>query len=175
MSKSLELHKNSAKHHDVDVSWKIEKDTIHFHFIVSHYKPHQDKKFGTDYQDNWGLWDFDVVEVFLQKDDSESYLEFQSSPLGQPFALIVEKPREKFHAPKSFNYTVENKVTDKLWESSLTVDLEDIPGSSSRIIGNCFACLGPKESREYFALNINQEDNPDFHRPDLFVDLGGIS
>lgn len=174
MSKPLHLHKNCSSQHQVAVDWIIHQDQISFEFKVSNYNPHQNSKFGNSYQDNWGLWEHDVVEVFIKKENTNSYLEIQTSPLGQPFALIIEKPRVEFHAPESLSLNLENAVDNKTWISKLTLSLDNIPGSGEKLIGNCFACLGSKDNREYFALRMNQDEHADFHRPELFVELGEL-
>tara|TARA_Y100000385_G_C13072965_1_gene629956 strand:+ start:1636 stop:2163 length:528 start_codon:yes stop_codon:yes gene_type:complete len=174
MSKILKLHNSCASQHKVLVEWKVEGDYVHFDFEVSNYKPHQNQDFGKDYKENWGLWESDVVEIFLKREDSQDYLEVQTSPLNQPFGLVIEEPRVKWHVPEVLDLAVSNITLGSSWKSTLSIGLNFIPGNSKKIIGNCFACLGNKESREYFALNINTEETPDFHRPELFVDMGVI-
>lgn len=174
MSKHLNLHNSCASQHKIFVDWKIDRDYIHFDFEILNYTPHHNIDFSSDYKDNWGLWNTDVVEIFLKRDDSNDYLEVQSSPLNQPFGLIIEEPRVKWHVPEVLDLAVSNITLGNTWKSTLSVGLNFIPGNSKRIIGNCFACLGDIENREYFALNTNNEKNPDFHRPDLFVEIGEI-
>lgn len=172
MSKALKLHHSCSSQHNVSVDWTVSAGSITFIFKVQNYRPHTSDNFSEDYTKNWGLWDFDVVEVFVRKQNTEQYLEIQTSPKNQTFALLIEKPREVFHSPKELNFEVENYIQDNSWEAKLKLNLEDIPGTSSIIEGNCFACLGAKDQREYFALNINTEEQPDFHMPNLFIKLG---
>lgn len=174
MSKKLKLHKLCASNHKVLVDWKLEGEYVHFDFEVRNYTPHQNKEFGNDYKENWGLWNTDVVEVFIKRNDSQDYLEVQTSPLNQPFGLIIEEPRVKWHIPKVLDLAVSNITLAGIWKSTLSIGLNFIPGTSNHFIGNCFACLGREESREYFALNINTEKTPDFHRPELFVEIGEV-
>lgn len=174
MSKKLKLHNSCAVHHSVDVEWIIDGDYVHFDFEINNYIPNQNIDFGSDYKENQGLWDFDVVEVFIKREDSSEYLEVQSSPLNQPFALNIELPREKFYVPEILDLAVSNFTLNNTWKSTITIGLNSIPGNSNKLIGNCFSCLGSAEQREYFALNINTESKPDFHRPELFIELGEI-
>src|SRR5438105_4220775 len=58
--------------------------------------------------DGWGLWDRDVVELFVSDSSIASvagrspastglpYYEFVLSPLGQVFQLKIHEPRKKF-------------------------------------------------------------------------------
>lgn len=124
---------------------------------------------------NWGLWDYDVVEVFLTRDEvNQHYIELQVSALSQKFALLVKKPRlltESFNPKGSI---IKGHRTSTGFSAQFCVDASDIPGSSSIIKGNFFSCLGPKDGRCYFAKNINIEAEPDFHRPELFLPIGKL-
>ena len=61
----------------------------------------------------------------------------------------------------------------KDWVAIFKIPLSEIPGSGNKLYGNFFSCLG-SDTRSYYALNINTEDTPDFHRPDLFIKLGEL-
>lgn len=174
MSKTLYPHSSCAPRSQVSVNWELNQQLLTFSFTVSSYVPNTNHNFTKSYQDNWGLWDYDVVEVFLKKENTNSYLELQTSPLNQPFALIIEKPREKYFSPKDLLLSIENEVLEQKWKAKITIPISSIPGEGSKIFGNCFACLGKQENREYFALNLNSEQTPDFHRPELFIQLGDL-
>ena len=166
----LEAHSSNSKS---DVSCHAEvknsQNRIDIYFKVDNYFPNICDSFSKDYRENEGLWNFDVCEAFLSFGDS-SYLEIQSSPNDSPFAYMIKKPREDFYIPKKLDLIVSNTTYKKRWISTLSISKKDIPGSGS-LVGNLFVCLGPKDKRLYFALNINSESNPDFHRPDLFKEL----
>ena len=132
--------------------------------------PHVSEKFGHEYQ-NWGLWDYDVFEVFLTRSESSKlpYLEIQVSPLNQKFALLINKPRENTEYPKSCPFQAKNEFSGDLWKSSISIDIQDIPGESETINGNIHAILGTP--RNYFSMNVNPEEAPDFHRPEYFTDI----
>ena len=170
--KNLIAHKsNSFKDLEAQVSWELKDESIDFEFLIKSSIPfYTSDKFSSNYFDNKGLWDFDVVEVFLKK-EGVKYLEFQCSPLGQPFSYLIEKPRVSFDYPSKLNISTKVEVLDEtIWKTWISIPYSDIPGSGTLITGNCFACLG-KET-QYFALNINTDDRPDFHRPELFIDFG---
>lgn len=135
---------------------------------------HTDSVFTDDWSKNWGLWNKDVVEVFLQLRHAEGdlqapYLEIQVSPLNQPFALIISEPRKVFYAPKELVFNHDVKVDGKVWSGHLEVELpSDLRGEY--LYGGFFSCLS-HDPREFYALEPNTEAAPDFHRPDLFLSL----
>lgn len=167
----LNLHNSCSSRHNVALTWKLTNNSICFDFVIMNYTPNQNIEFSKNYKENWGLWDTDVAEVFIKKDDSSEYLELQSSPLNQPFALMIEVPREKYYSPDKLDFKISNIIKEYEWNSCIEISLDSIPGNSKTIVGNCFVCLGNKDNREYFALNINLDKAPDFHKPELFVEL----
>jgi hypothetical protein len=145
MDAYLKKHGTAVAAHTVKVNWSIAARELRAAFTVQKRtgKPWlSDPVFTDDWAKNWGLWNNDVVEAFLQlrarPDDLRApYLEVQVSPRNQPFALVVTEPEE------------------------LTGTL---------LYGGFFACLDA-DPREFFALAPNPEPAPDFHRPDLFLPL----
>lgn len=127
-----------------------------------------------DWAKNWGLWNNDVVEAFLQlrahsEDVKAPYLEIQVSPLNQPFALVIVEPRKTFHPPKALEFDHQVLVEGRSWKTILRVVLPpELQGTS--VYGGFFACL-ENDPREYYALEPNPEAQPDFHRPELFLNL----
>jgi hypothetical protein len=129
----------------------------------------------TDYARNWDLWDYDVVELFVQvraQADSLAgpYYELQLSPLGQPFALRIEEPRRRYGPPPALAYTHETHCHATHWHARLALQVPGYqPGAS--LFGNLAACLGPADQRAYFALAPSTSAAPDFHRPHEFIRL----
>ena len=112
---------------------------------------------------------------FLQKSQSSGgYLELQASPLQQLFALNIITPRKETKSVKQLQSKIISKITETGFEVSFKIPLLEIPGEGKTIIGNYFACLGQENDRSYFSSNPNSEQKPDFHRPDLFIELGQI-
>lgn len=129
----------------------------------------------TSYRDNWGLWEHDVVELFLQPRPhpgvtSGPYLELQLSPLGQPFALVVEEPARRYAAPEALAFLRENACDETAWRVRVAVQ---VPGYApgAPLFGNLTVCLGPASARTYWGLTLNTEGPVDFHRPQEFVQL----
>jgi hypothetical protein len=133
-----------------------------------------DEKFTDDWSKNWGLWNTDVVEAFLQlrqdeQDLTAPYLEVQVSPLNQPFALVIKEPRKKFFAPAKLEMKTTTTLEGRTWKATLEFTLPDeITGE--HLYGGFFSCL-ETNPREYYALEPNPEEAPDFHRPELFLKL----
>ncbi len=126
--------------------------------------------FGNIPYKNWGLWEYDVVELFIGT--KSHYLELQVSPLGQGFILEIFKPRQLYFTPFQYEFHFSSSVQGESWKASLSLDLEQLKFTTDdEIHYNAFAILGGALQREYYALNINQEETPNFHRPDLFLSL----
>lgn len=177
MEAFLSKHGNDVARHRIKVSWERSADSVQINFEVHkrHGQPwFTDKDMTTDWKKNWGLWDHDVVEAFLQlrkspQDLAAPYLEIQVSPLNQPFALIITEPRKTFFPPETLDFVTSVEEEGRIWKSSLKVKLPaDLKGT--HLYGGFFACLdqGP---REFYALEVNPEDKPDFHQPELFLSL----
>lgn len=129
----------------------------------------------TDYRENWGLWEHDVVELFLQPRphpdlSSGTYLELQLSPLGQPFALVVKEPARQYGAPDTLAFLRENSLGETTWRVRVAVQVPNYaPGAP--LFGNLTACLGPAGARTHWGLTLNEGEEVDFHRPQEFVQL----
>lgn len=178
MQAYLKKHGTGAAYHTVKASWLIEKFEITLEFTVNKRSSKgfiKDETFSTDWSKNWGLWNSDVVEAFIQlrafPDDLKApYLEVQVSPLNQPFALIIVEPRKTFHPPRTLDFTHEVLLEGNSWKSKLRFSIpDDLKGNL--YYGGFFACL-EKSPREYYAVNPNPETAPDFHRPEFFIPLG---
>lgn len=176
----LKKHSPSVAHHGIKISWEREGQIVRINFSVQKRSGSEwlsDPVFTEDYQKNWGLWNKDVIEAFLQlrqnpEDTKAPYLELQVSPLNQPFALIITEPRLKFYAPNPLDYKTTVTVEGKNWSGTMEVKLPDAL-KGTLLYGGFFACLsqGP---REFYALEPNPENNPDFHRPELFLGLDDL-
>lgn len=173
----LKKHHPSHALHTVKVSWSRQDRTLNLDFQVQKRSSApwlSNPALGADWAQNWGLWNHDVVEAFLQlrsdaQDVNAPYLEIQVSPLNQPFALVIVEPRKKFHAPASLMFETSAVVEGRGWSGSMKVTLP-AELSGEYLYGGFFSCLS-NDPREYFALMPNPEAAPDFHRPELFISL----
>lgn len=177
MQAYLKKHGAGVASHTIKVNWNLEGSTLFIEFTVNKRSGRpwlSDEVFTHDWSKNWGLWNKDVVEAFLQlrssPDDTKApYLEIQVSPRNQPFALIITEPRKIFAAPKELDFFHEVLVEGRSWKTSMKVTLPpELKGTD--LYGGFFSCL-EHDPREYFALEPNPEQNPDFHRPELFLKL----
>lgn len=177
MQAFLKKHGAGAAANVVKVEWNISGREVSLNFTVTKRSSKaflSDGVFTDDWSKNWGLWNKDVVEAFIQlrsdKDDLKApYLEVQVSPLNQPFALVIFEPRKTFQAPKTLNFEHSVTVEGKSWSTAMKFTLpEELKGDL--VYGGFFSCL-ESEPREFYALEPNPENNPDFHRPELFLEL----
>jgi hypothetical protein len=177
MQAYLKKHGPGVAEHRIKVEWEILNREVRVKFNISKRtsKPWlAEEEFTEDWSKNWGLWNTDVIEAFIQlrktPDDLKApYLEVQLSPLNQPFALVIIEPRKTFHAPAELEFTHSGEVDQRVWSGEMNFTLpNDLEGDL--VYGGFFSCLdhGP---REFYALEPNPEENPDFHRPELFLPL----
>ncbi len=177
MQAYLKKHGPDFSNHSLKVTWQRSGQEVTIEFFIQRRAGkgwQTDDSFSMDWSKNWGLWNQDVFEAFLQLRSSEMdvtapYLEIQVSPLNQPFALIITEPRKTYFAPATLAFETQVSVEDKFWSGKMVVSLPlDLKGVS--LYGGFFSCLSANP-REYFALNPNPESAPDFHRPELFYCL----
>ncbi len=173
----LQKHASSHAHHTVKIIWQRVGREVSIEYAVQKRDGSpwlSDPVYGSDWSKNWGLWNKDVVEAFLQlrstpDDLNAPYLEIQVSPANQPFALIIREPRKVFHAPAVLDFKTEALVEGRGLKGTMTVTLpEELQGDL--LYGGFFSCLST-EPREFYALEPNPEASPDFHRPELFISL----
>ena len=143
-------------------------------FQVESSLPFQTRPELQDPQSNWGLWEGDVVELFLQLQGPGSpYYEFQVSPLGQRFQLQIQKPRVEWDSSfrcQGFNSGVSRASTGGSWQARLEIPLGELgwDGEVRSIRGGAFAILGGKSERSYWAAFLPRQEKPDFHLPEEF-------
>lgn len=173
----LKKHGPGVAVHTLKVEWSVKELELICSFTVQKRDGGQwlsNQSFSDDWSKNWGLWNTDVVEAFIQlrrhaQDLHAPYLEIQVSPLNQPFALIVTEPRKIFAPPRKLDFSHEVKLEGRSWRTDIKVELPS-ELSGVEVYGGFFSCLG-QNPREYFALEPNPEVNPDFHRPEFFLPL----
>lgn len=173
----LKKHGPGHSHHGVKFSWSREGAKIRINFQLNKRTSAPwitDPSFGGDYKANWGLWNTDVAEAFLQlrkspEDVKAPYLEIQLSPANQPFALIVTEPRKTFYTPENLEFKTTSEIEGRVWIGSMEVTLPS-EFNGQHLYGGFYSCLS-QTPREFYALEPNPEEAPDFHRPELFLNL----
>jgi hypothetical protein len=118
-----------------------------------------------------GLWEQDVIELFLRDDTTENYQELQLSPSGAWWTSAFSAPRVKME----YDFTgTKAKVTsgvdhqDEWVVLTLSRDTLKINCSfSNDSYCNICACIGDKE-RHYLSATSFPGAEPNFHQPAFF-------
>ena len=156
------------------VDMKYTEGTLLVEFQVKSSALHLNKDFSESGWGNMGLWEFDVVEVFLQRKNPDNhYLELEISPLGQKLAILIKKPRKDFGIVELEHTQASAEITSEGFRASFQIKDSDIPGGGKEILGNAHACLG-REHRNHFSLFEGEVGKPDFHRPEFFQNIENI-
>ena len=111
----------------------------------------------------WGLWDFEVVELFLVGADG-TYSELEFGPHGHHLVLTLAGPREIVRRELPMEYRVE-RAGDR-WRGHARIAAAWMPSSIVRF--NAFAIHGQGPARRYLAHGALPGPKPDFHQPDRF-------
>jgi len=119
-----------------------------------------------------GLWERDVLELFLKDDESSAYQEFNLSPAGEWWSCHFEAPR----APSVHDCSTSKVRTFHLrsqthWRAVLALPRESLAvkfsaGDASRL--NVCACIG-RQPVNYFSAARLPGLTPDFHQPACFL------
>ncbi len=107
-----------------------------------------------------GLWNFDVVEVFLAGETN--YLEIELGAGGHWLVLEFDGIRQRSNEYVDFEPVTTHAVRDQRWESGITVPWNMIPSGLARM--NAFAIAGG----QFLALHAVPGTEPDFHQPQSF-------
>lgn len=119
-----------------------------------------------------GLWDFEVVEVFLLGSNN-NYLEIELGPHGHYLVYYLEGFRNVTKNALSLeNYTAQITDNGKRWKGEAKVSLTHLPPNVNKF--NAFAIHGVDTERTYLALFPVQDGEfnvPDFHRLEVFREI----
>lgn len=121
----------------------------------------------------WGLWDYDVVEVFIQyrhtfDEVSSPYFELQLSPHNQKFSLLIHEPRRVYCSPLDLDWTSKSKLDQQLWNAEFKLTDPRFQEIENLYFG-AFAILG-QDSRQHYSLTP-KDRVIDYHRPQNFLKL----
>ncbi len=116
-----------------------------------------------------GLWDYEVVELFLLGAGGH-YLEIELGPHGHYLVYYLSDVRqvERVVEPVSVHCT----VSDKIWLGAIHIGLADLPKQLSHVNG--YGVSGQGHTRRFLAAAPVPGEAPDFHQPDVFVPLAGL-
>lgn len=121
------------------------------------------------------LWDRDVVEVFIQSDQTYPghYTEFEVSPNGYWIDLDIEHG-ERSDPRSGMKCRARIDANAKIWTAELSIPMRKLaryfdPSSIWRI--NFFRVEGASEPRFYSAWRPTNTPQPNFHVPTAFGKL----
>jgi hypothetical protein len=110
-----------------------------------------------------GLWEFEVVELFLVG-PGDRYLELEFGPAGHWLALELHGVRRIVDSVVPIEYAVTRKSDVWCGRASIAGDFLPDPILS----WNAFAIHGRADRRRYLAAEPVPGDRPDFHRLEHF-------
>ena len=113
-----------------------------------------------------GLWDFEVVELFLLGRD-DRYLELEFGPHGHYLALRLAGRRRVVADDLPVEFTAERSGTR--WTGTARARLADLP--PALVAANAYAIHGRGEARRHLAWAAVPGPAPDFHRLEHFAPL----
>ena len=121
------------------------------------------------------LWDRDVVEAFLQPDQSNPrrYKEFEVSPNGFWIDLDIA-PGEKHDLKSGLKRRVVLNHVQKLWVAELAVPMKCLVTKFAPTVAwraNFYRVEGAEEPRFYSAWRPTGTKVPNFHVPEAFGEL----
>lgn len=113
-----------------------------------------------------GLWEFEVVEVFIAGLASPiPYTEIEMAPSGHHLVLTLQGVRQPTATclPLEFRASVHSEH----WEGTATIDARFLPPHPWHV--NATAIHGVGEERKYASAVPLPGTTPDFHQPGIFV------
>ena len=110
-----------------------------------------------------GLWEFEVVELFLVGSGGR-YLELEVGPHGHFLALELEGIRRL--SRDDVLPAWECRIAEGRWRGELRIGLDRLPVGVDR--WNAFAIHGEGKERRYLAAHPLPGEAPDFHQPERF-------
>lgn len=121
-----------------------------------------------------GLWNYEVVEVFLAEssDSSETvrYLEIELSPHGHHLVLRFEGVRNVVGQGMDLEYRARIDRAAGRWTGEALLPNDWLPPGPLRV--NAFAIHGVGERRRFLVSSpLPSGDAPDFHQPLEFPKL----
>ncbi|XP_068227156.1 uncharacterized protein [Palaemon carinicauda] len=112
----------------------------------------------------YGLWDYEVVEMFFLNDNDE-YLEVELGPWGEHLLLMLKGARHVIKHSLALDYFAERDETAGTWKGSAMIPPEYFPPKVSRM--NAYAIHGVDDERQYESLYPAPFEDPDYPAPDF--------
>lgn len=129
-----------------------------------------------------GLWERDVVEIFLKPEAYDDYFQIEVSPLGQWLDAHVHVPRVDvdFHWESKLKLAVSIEESEKIWRLFAALPFEGLmragrsvkrPADGEVWRLNLCRVAGEEPRREYLSWRPTFTPQPDFHVPSSFGNL----
>lgn len=168
---------------EASVRLRWEEQSLHVRFMVC--EPEL-RRMTTAH--NQAVWEDSCVEVFLQREGSDEYVNVECSASTK--ILVARGPGRhgRVHVPPAFIDTIpctvnilENSNAQSRWRADLSLDLValGLVGEGERmedvsLRGNFYKCGDKHAVVHYLAAGEIMTSGPDFHRPEYFIPLSFI-
>jgi len=125
-----------------------------------------------------GLWEADVVELFLANPSTGFYVEFNLGPRGAWWCCAFDSPRSRCEGGTKHMEGVRTKATclENAWDSAMSIPLKSLPDGlafdAGTTLANITFCLG--KPQQFVTLADLGDGEPDFHRPDKWIPINKI-
>lgn len=113
-----------------------------------------------------GLWEYEVVELFLLGTD-ERYVEIELGPHGHFLVLTLHGSRQIVADGHPLEYRCQRR--EGRWRAAAVLDARLLPAGLERY--NAYAIHGSGKGRRYLAAHEVVGSMPDFHRLERFAPL----
>ena len=162
-----------GRHFDVKMLWTEEHlyarfDAIQDGPLVVSGEPNPETK-------TLGLWDRDVVEIFIAPDRNEPrrYFEFEAAPNGEWVDLAIDLTSGVRVTDWEFRSGMESAARIEADRVVTTIKipwaaLGKRPEAGDIWLGNLFRCVGRDPNRGYLAWSPTLTEVPNFHVPGRF-------
>ncbi len=127
-------------------------------------------------KETWGLWDYDVVEVFIGAEANHvgRYKEFEVSPQNEWVDLEVDRDRAgkevDWEWDSGFEWVSRVDPATNLWYCAMRIPWKSISATSPRAGSeyrlNLYRIEGAEPNRKYLAWR--PVNSPSFHTPSAF-------
>ncbi|MBL8227969.1 MAG: carbohydrate-binding family 9-like protein [Bryobacterales bacterium] len=155
-------------------------DRYLYFFFVSQYERLYLQKPATPHKETWGLWEYDVVEVFIGWDAERIHLykEFEVSPQGEWVDLDVDNnkpPKQTVNWLWNSGFEFKTRIDEKnkVWFCEMRIPWKSIdprtPAAGNELRLNLYRIEGGPPDRRYIVWSPIH--NPSFHTPKGFGTL----
>jgi len=149
-----------------------------YFLFISQFETQHLKENPSATEETWGLWDYDVVEVFIGHDleNINVYKEFEISPQSEWVDLDVDKTKKQMVDWKwNSNMKFSNRVdqANKIWYCEMQIPWKAIavkPAAAGQLFRlNLYRIEGKGEGRKFLAWRPIYA--PSYHTPERFGKL----